>query len=534
MKKIFFPLITLCSLLLTGCEPPVSPVITITPADVTIYVGETDTLTATITPATPDAHILWTSAASDIVSVDENGIITAYAPGKTTITAAAQGCQSATCIVTVKDIPTPEPEPEPEPKPTFTKVFPRTFLMEHFTTAQCGACPNGMNALRRFFENTTQPYVWISHHAGFGTDEYTIPANTQMARLLGVNSAPSVVHNRTLQSKGYNFNPGYLPSMTFSDDTLAEASIIIRHTFNASTNQLDITVNGQVEVDIDTKLLLTVLIKESGLVGKQADFVYAWQQEGWKEYMHVRAVRDVITHHFGDTVDVTNKEYTHTLSYTVDPEWVPENCCIVAYLTPIAKAPIINAHQTPLVEGTLGGEDFIPYGITDFNSPFRIVNFDQVQVEKIEDEDLMLVTLISADTLSTAYGPANPVAMIYLNTDADTLQPGTYPIQDDDAPNTIIGGYRIDEKASFSGSLFVYAVNQYLAQGIIAAAHIWRMRSGEMVVDQQGAITLEFKTCSGATIVANYKPSASSAPARYNLRPSNTIHRYSTLFTAVK
>lgn len=446
----------------------------------------------------------------------DNGIITAHAPGKTTITATAQGCQSATCIVTVNDIPTPEPEPTP----TFTKVFPRTFLMEHFTTAQCGACPNGMNALRRFFEDTTQPYVWISHHAGFGTDEYTIPENTQMARLLGVNSAPSIVHNREIQSHGFNFNPGYLPDMISNDDTLAEASINIQHTFNTATSQLDINVSGQVEVDMDTKLLLTVLIKESGMVGKQADFVYAWQQEGWKEYMHVRAVRDVITHHFGDTVYVYDKQYSHALSYTIDQEWLPENCCIVAYLTPINKAPIINATQTPLVEATTGGEHFIPYGITEFNSPSSILNFNLVQVQKLDDEDRIHITLISNNTVTTAYGAANPVAMIYLNTDADTLQPGTYPIQDDNAPNTIIGGYRIDEKASFSGALFVYAVNQYLVQGIIAAAHIWRMRSGEMVVDQQGAITLNFKTCSGGTVKATYKPSNTTNNIPYNQNTS--------------
>ncbi len=86
------------------------PVIDITlDGSLTLYVGETDTLDATITPENAtDQTLTWTSSDTTVVTVDENGNITAVGAGKATITATAtNGTEStdddvnATCEVTV-------------------------------------------------------------------------------------------------------------------------------------------------------------------------------------------------------------------------------------------------------------------------------------------------------------------------------------------------------------------------------------------------------------------------------------------------
>ena len=153
--------------------------------------------------------------------------------------------------------------------PTF---FPRKFLLEHFTSANCNQCPMGMKYIVEYLEKQTTPYIWVSHHAVYGTDEYTIPASNAIAmNYLGMNSVPSVVFNRSKQDGLLVIGAWNIENLVVKDDTLAEASVVIDHQFDAATRRLDMTVSGQV-ANIDRKeYLLTILIKENGLVGKQED-----------------------------------------------------------------------------------------------------------------------------------------------------------------------------------------------------------------------------------------------------------------------
>ena len=67
---------------------------------VSLKAGETAQITATVTPADTTDKVVWTSSEPTVAAVDENGKITAAAPGTATITATAGG-KSATCTVTV-------------------------------------------------------------------------------------------------------------------------------------------------------------------------------------------------------------------------------------------------------------------------------------------------------------------------------------------------------------------------------------------------------------------------------------------------
>lgn len=62
--------------------------------------GQTEPLTATLSPEDADSSITWSSSDKSIVTVDQNGLVTAIAAGKATITATAEG-HSASCQVTV-------------------------------------------------------------------------------------------------------------------------------------------------------------------------------------------------------------------------------------------------------------------------------------------------------------------------------------------------------------------------------------------------------------------------------------------------
>ena len=399
--------------------------------------------------------------------------------------------------------------------PTF---FPRKFLLEHFTSANCNECPMGMKYIVEYLDKQATPYIWVSHHAVYGTDEYTIPASNAIAKnYLGMNTVPSVVFNRSEQDgllviKAWDLDYWNADGRKVADDTLSEASVVIEHQFDMATRRLDVTVSGQVANTHRKEYLLNILIKENGLVGKQEDAFCSWKGAKWKEYMHPRVVRDFVTATFGDTVKVENQAYSYTKSYVIDEEWIPENCCVVAYLTPLEKSPVINAEQVALVVGTEGGEQYGPYGITEGKGPNTSISFDSVSVTRLSNGQLEMM-MSSSKTINTKFGICKQVGYVCVNTEDSVLIPGIYPIEDSGDEGTITAGYRVDEEERLDGSRLLYAVSTDLQNGIVTPIHHWRMSSGEMVVDEDGNISLNFTTYNGTSV---------TAIAKYDFSPAAT------------
>ena len=78
--------------------------VTVQPATATIETGKSLTLTATVEPANAtNRKVVWSSDNTGVATVDENGVVTAVAAGKATITVKTQdGEKTATAAVTVK------------------------------------------------------------------------------------------------------------------------------------------------------------------------------------------------------------------------------------------------------------------------------------------------------------------------------------------------------------------------------------------------------------------------------------------------
>ena len=382
--------------------------------------------------------------------------------------------------------------------PTF---FPRKFLMEHFTSENCYQCPEGMQTIVEYLKNPNAPYIWVSHHAVFGEDAYTIPESNEIAQEHLIYHVPTVMINRTQQEKQLVLDANRLSTLQVADDTLAEASIVIEHTYDSINRRLNLTVTGQVASAETTKYLLTILIKENRLVSKQADQITSWKKANWLEYMHSRVVRDVVTATLGDTVEVKNQTYSYSKRYTINKNWIADNCCIVAYLTPLSHRPIINAEQVALVRGTTGGEQYEPYGITEAQGPSTNLTFDNIQVKRI-NEQLLELQLMANKTMSSYAGICKPVSLLYVNTTASVLEPGTYAIQSGSELGTLTAGYRIDEEETFGGSRLLYALSSDLKNGRVTPIHTWRINTGQMVLKQDGNIALNFTTYNGTTVTA--------------------------------
>ena len=104
-----------CSVTVKAKEVPVTG-ITLDPTSVTIEVGKTASLTATVSPAdATNATVSWSSSKESVATV-KDGTVTAVAAGTATITAKA-GDKSATCTVTVT------PDQETEIKTALMKIY---------------------------------------------------------------------------------------------------------------------------------------------------------------------------------------------------------------------------------------------------------------------------------------------------------------------------------------------------------------------------------------------------------------------------
>ncbi len=386
--------------------------------------------------------------------------------------------------------------------------FPRKYLIEHFTGDQCGYCPYGMYSIVDYTTYlTTTPCIWVSHHYGYNNDEYTIPESSKIGAACGVNGAPNMAINRTkVMGTAIAFHPGNLTEDGMAEtiaskcETEAEASVVIDHIYNAETRELNVTVSGQVANTDVTEYLLSVLIKENGLIGKQADYYWSWKTNGYKEFMHPCVVRDLLTvSQLGDTVKVENQAYSKTFTYTVSDQWVAENCNIVAYITPLTKKPIINAEETPLVAGTTGGKEYLPFGITENTEPTNAtkLSFDNLELSKPADDKLAVELVAANSTRSDYYGPVKLVVYLEFNTTESVLPTGTLEFADGNELNTFTTGTVDLVAQSFSGSHMAY----YLASTMKDLCHIWRITSGTMTVEENGSFVVEGKLDNGK----NYK-----------------------------
>ncbi len=79
--------------------------VTLNNASLQVYIGKTDSLTATVLPAyAADKTVTWTSSNTSVATVTQEGVVTGVAEGTATITATTANGKTATCAVTVSKV----------------------------------------------------------------------------------------------------------------------------------------------------------------------------------------------------------------------------------------------------------------------------------------------------------------------------------------------------------------------------------------------------------------------------------------------
>ena len=89
----------------SGTNPVTPTGISISQSSLSLEVGGSKTLTATLSPTNATGTITWSSSNENIATINQSGKVTAVSSGTATITASVQGVSgvSATCLVTVSE-----------------------------------------------------------------------------------------------------------------------------------------------------------------------------------------------------------------------------------------------------------------------------------------------------------------------------------------------------------------------------------------------------------------------------------------------
>ena len=100
-KRRILLLVLAVSLLLCSCGEVKIESITLSKNAAELKEGESVTLSAVIAPENATESYSWKSADEGVATVDENGVVTAVAPGNTNILAVSESGKTAACSVTV-------------------------------------------------------------------------------------------------------------------------------------------------------------------------------------------------------------------------------------------------------------------------------------------------------------------------------------------------------------------------------------------------------------------------------------------------
>lgn len=392
-------------------------------------------------------------------------------------------------------------------------TFERTLLLEHFTSEACLNCPNGVAQIEEWLKNHPN-VIWLSHHAGYKDDPWTITDSKKIANLLGVSGAPIVALNRSLMVagslSGYNLHPFYLEELTELPSTTTTASIRIDNIY--ADGKLRIHVAGQIKEEEPSPLRLSVVIKESGLHGQQMDPDNTLAGM-WSDYVHANAIRTYVSSAAGDSIVPDSSAYEKDYELDWNSNWIPENCMVVAFLTDNKSLNVVQAAEQPVVAGTKGGNDLPHGGVTPKAVPegypegkYSLKDFLKADEVILHNVRFGLPTLLPNGikewiletwTTEQSYNKNYiPFASIIFYTDASVTEvpeSGVFPFTiartlDEIVPGTAWAGYCDLEAQKIIGSQVMLVSKAALEAGYIDIgnnAH-WLIQSGTLTLRPDG------------------------------------------------
>lgn len=308
-----------------------------------------------------------------------------------------------------------------------TKSTKRKVLLEHFTTAVCQNCPRAHTLLESVLGDN-ENVIWVAHHSGFYTDDFTIRASEIFLWFYNDNYvfAPAIMFDRTNLSEygaqGYGNVPAPGPVFSPSNNSIIEKTLNARleapayvtvnigGEFNKENNELSVTVSGEaITGDLPDNVHMNLFLIEDGLVGRQTG--------GGNNYTHNHVIRVNLSDVWGDKITLNEGNYQKTYTTQLNSEWKAENMKVVAFLSnynlkDANKSYVYNAEAAQL-SSLIGGSSIEQIKTADI----RLYNVNEnVFIEGSYDE-------------ATVYRVDGTIVKQVKDTDHFSLENGMYLIK---------------------------------------------------------------------------------------------------------
>lgn len=247
----------------------------------------------------------------------------------------------------------------------------RKVVLEEFTGVNCGNCPDGHHRANALRDAHPGEVFLINIHQG----SYAYPAEIDLrtnygdalASQAGINGYPNATINR------HSFNGSIAVADRTAWTSLSEgllsteayANIAAKATVDWQTREMQVTVQVYYTGNSPASTnYLNVALLQDYIYGPQAGMNANMEQVDGNQYVHMHALRDLITGQWGEEITTTTqgsfveKTYTYTI-----PEAVREvpvemgNISVVAFLAE-GRTEIITACEANL-SFTNGGPDYI-------------------------------------------------------------------------------------------------------------------------------------------------------------------------------
>ncbi|MEP7167841.1 MAG: Omp28-related outer membrane protein [Bacteroidota bacterium] len=257
----------------------------------------------------------------------------------------------------------------------------RHILLEEFSTAPCGFCPDGDLVAAQLIIDHPQ-VIWVTHHAGFGTDSMTVPESITIANAF-TTFAPGATIDRGDYPIPVYTSPPYIAISRQKWDSVCVAhlndppvvDIFITNQYDSVTRLLNCTVDASFfTTPAPGDLRLNLFLVEDSVVGfgqgyDQTNYFnttvghpYYGAGDPIVGYIHHHVIRKVQTGTWGMTGVIPNSPvagstYTHTFTnISLPASWKDYNMDVVAFVSYYnANAnlrEVLNSNQKKLTEVT--------------------------------------------------------------------------------------------------------------------------------------------------------------------------------------
>lgn len=253
-------------------------------------------------------------------------------------------------------------------------LWPRTVLIEEFTTEKCVYCPQAASGLSSFLNNYPDLASRVAiacHHDGYYTDWLTIPASTSYCWFYndgGGTYAPAFMYDRYA---GNSYTPvvnresgaaGYKKRVEDRIAVDSYANIDLSATFNSDKTAINVTANCKRSWDFSsTPSRITLFLTE--------DNITAHSQSGASgTFIHQHVLR-AVNETWGSVLNWEENEASYSYTFNLNTSWKKENLKVIAFISGYNSADptdcTVENASVVIPEGEGGDVDGIKNADTD-------------------------------------------------------------------------------------------------------------------------------------------------------------------------